>query len=149
MTYREHVTTGDYVQVQLARERGHQAYVDLFTRTGAAVLLTPTLGCEAFSHGANHPSAIGGVEIAAPWSDWCGFLYDANLAGLPACAVRSGWATMGCQSPSSCWACAVTTARCSRRPRRCRGSSARGRSCRWRRRSVRPIAGGASRARAR
>jgi hypothetical protein len=88
MRYHEHVTTGDYVQVQLARERGHQAYVDRFTRTGAAVLLTPALGCDAFSHGANHPSAIGGVAIAAPWSDWCGFPYDANLAGLPACAVR-------------------------------------------------------------
>jgi len=54
------------------------------------VRLTPTLGWEAFPHGANHPSAIGGVPIAAPWNDRCGFLYDANLAGLPACAVPVG-----------------------------------------------------------
>jgi len=84
------VTTGDYVQAHLARERIHQAYADLFARTGATALLTPTLGCEAFPHGAHHPSAIGGVPIEAPWHDWCGFLYDANLAGLPACAVPVG-----------------------------------------------------------
>jgi len=90
MSYGEHVTTGDYVQAHLARERIHQAYADLFARTGATALLTPTLGCEAFPHGAHHPSAIGGVPIAAPWHDWCGFLYDANLAGLPACAVPVG-----------------------------------------------------------
>ncbi len=90
MSYGEHVTTGDYVQAHLARERIHQAYVDLFARTGATALLTPTLGCEAFRHGANHPSEIGGVPIEAPWYDWCGLLYDANLAGLPACAVPAG-----------------------------------------------------------
>jgi Asp-tRNA(Asn)/Glu-tRNA(Gln) amidotransferase A subunit family amidase len=53
-------------------------------------LLTPTLGCEAFAHGAHHPAEIGGVAIEAPWNDWCGFLYDANLAGLPACAIPVG-----------------------------------------------------------
>jgi Asp-tRNA(Asn)/Glu-tRNA(Gln) amidotransferase A subunit family amidase len=88
--YGEHVTTGEYVQAQLMRERIHRAYVELFDRTGASVLLTPTLGCEAFEHGAAHPSEIGGTPIAPPWLDWCGFLYDANLAGLPACAVPMG-----------------------------------------------------------
>jgi amidase len=90
MGYGEYVTTADYVQAQLARERIHRSYVDLFARTGATALLTPTLGCEAFAHGAHHPAAIGGVPIEAPWNDWCGFLYDANLAGLPACAVPVG-----------------------------------------------------------
>jgi Asp-tRNA(Asn)/Glu-tRNA(Gln) amidotransferase A subunit family amidase len=88
--YGEHVTTAQYVQANLARECIHRAYVDLFARTGASVLLTPTLGCEAFEHGATHPREIGGVPIDPPWLDWCGFLYDANLAGLPACAVPVG-----------------------------------------------------------
>jgi Asp-tRNA(Asn)/Glu-tRNA(Gln) amidotransferase A subunit family amidase len=88
--YGEHVSTAQYVQAHLARECIHRAYVDLFARTGASVLLTPTLGCEAFEHGATHPREIGGVPIDPPWLDWCGFLYDANLAGLPACAVPVG-----------------------------------------------------------
>jgi Asp-tRNA(Asn)/Glu-tRNA(Gln) amidotransferase A subunit family amidase len=90
MGYGEHVTTGQYVQANMYRERIHAAYVDLFDRTGASLLLTPTVGCEAFEHGVTHPAEIGGVPITAPWFDWAGFLYDANLAGLPACAVPVG-----------------------------------------------------------
>jgi len=30
------------------------------------------------------------VPITAPWDDWGPFLCDANLAGLPACAVPIG-----------------------------------------------------------
>jgi Asp-tRNA(Asn)/Glu-tRNA(Gln) amidotransferase A subunit family amidase len=88
--YGAHVTTAEYVQANTARERIHRAYVELFARTGASVLLTPALGCEAFEHGATHPQAIGETPIDPPWLDWCGFLYDANLAGLPACAVPVG-----------------------------------------------------------
>src|SRR4051794_24013062 len=88
--YGDYVTTGQYVGAHVARERIHRAYVDLFARTGASVLLTPALGCEAFEHGAAHPREIGGIPIDPPWLDWCGFLYDANLAGLPACAVPVG-----------------------------------------------------------
>jgi Asp-tRNA(Asn)/Glu-tRNA(Gln) amidotransferase A subunit family amidase len=88
--YGAHVTTAEYVQAQTTRERIHRAYVELFARTGASVLLTPALGCEAFEHGATHPHEIGGTPIDPPWLDWCGFLYDANLAGLPACAVPVG-----------------------------------------------------------
>jgi amidase len=90
MSHGEQVTTELYVQAHLARERIHRAYVDLFERTDASVLLTPTLGCEAFRHGAKYPAEIGGTPIESPWHDWCGFLYDANLAGLPACAVPVG-----------------------------------------------------------
>jgi len=84
------VTTEQYVRAQFAREQIHRAYVDLFSRTGATALLTPTLGCEAFPHGRRHPDAVGGVPIQPPDFDWAPFLYDANLAGLPACALPIG-----------------------------------------------------------
>jgi Asp-tRNA(Asn)/Glu-tRNA(Gln) amidotransferase A subunit family amidase len=90
MGYGEHVTTADYVQAQVLREHIHRAYVDLFERTGASALLTPTLGLEAFEHGATHPAHVGGEPVDPDWRDWAGFLYDANLAGLPACAVPVG-----------------------------------------------------------
>jgi len=86
----EQVTAAQYVRAQFAREHIHRAYVDLFARTGAAVLLTPTVGCEAFPHGRRHPEEIGGVPIGYPDLDWAPFLYDANLAGLPACAIPIG-----------------------------------------------------------
>jgi Asp-tRNA(Asn)/Glu-tRNA(Gln) amidotransferase A subunit family amidase len=85
-----YVATEEYVRAQFAREQIHRAYTDLFTRTGASVLLTPTLGCEAFPHGRRHPDAIGGVPVRPPELDWAPFLYDANLAGLPACALPMG-----------------------------------------------------------
>jgi Asp-tRNA(Asn)/Glu-tRNA(Gln) amidotransferase A subunit family amidase len=84
------VTVEEYVRAQFARERIHRAYADLFARTGATVLLTPTLGCEAFPHGTRHPDAIGGVPVSLPDLDWAPLLYDANLAGLPACALPIG-----------------------------------------------------------
>ena len=80
----------DFVAAQHARERIHRSYQELFERSGASVLLTPTLGCEAFGHGRRWPERIGNTEIEPPWVDWAGFLYDANLAGLPACAIPIG-----------------------------------------------------------
>jgi Asp-tRNA(Asn)/Glu-tRNA(Gln) amidotransferase A subunit family amidase len=88
--YGAQVAMDDYVAAQQARECIHRAYAELFARTGAQVLITPAVGCEAFPHGSTKPTAIGGREVEAPWDDWCGFLYDANLAGLPACAVPIG-----------------------------------------------------------
>jgi Asp-tRNA(Asn)/Glu-tRNA(Gln) amidotransferase A subunit family amidase len=85
-----YVTAEQYVRAQFARERIHRAYADLFARTGATVLLTPTLGCEAFPHGQRHPDTVGGVPVKLPELDWAPFLYDANLAGLPACALPIG-----------------------------------------------------------
>jgi len=86
----ETFTAREYADALLARERIHAAYADLFARTGASALLTPALGCEAFEHGRVKPDAIGGVPVTAPWDDWCPFLCDANLAGLPSCAVPMG-----------------------------------------------------------
>jgi Asp-tRNA(Asn)/Glu-tRNA(Gln) amidotransferase A subunit family amidase len=90
MAHGGRVTREQYVSAEMARETIHRAYVDLFDRSGASVLLTPALGLEAFAHGSTHPAQIGGSPIEPPWLDWCGLLYDANLAGLPACAVPVG-----------------------------------------------------------
>ncbi|WP_053226349.1 amidase [Solirubrobacter soli] len=95
MAHGGRVTREQYVSAQMAREPIHRAYVDLFDRSGASVLLTPTLGIEAFAHGSAHPRRIGGLPVEAPWLDWCGLLYDANLAGLPACAVPVGFGDDG------------------------------------------------------
>ena len=90
MAYGGHVATSSYVHAQMVRETIHAAYADLFARTAADVLVTPALGCEAFGHGRTRPERIGGVAVEPPWEDWCPFLYDANLAGLPACALPMG-----------------------------------------------------------
>ncbi len=90
LSWGEQVSLAQYVEAQYARERIFRAYADLFATTGAVALLTPTLGCEAFPHGAGHPESIGNVRIEPPWYDWASFLYDANLAGLPACALPIG-----------------------------------------------------------
>jgi Asp-tRNA(Asn)/Glu-tRNA(Gln) amidotransferase A subunit family amidase len=68
------VTLDHYIAAQIERERIFRRYADLLA--GGAVLLTPTLGIEAFA--------------ALPDHDWGSFLYDANLAGLPACAIPMG-----------------------------------------------------------
>jgi Asp-tRNA(Asn)/Glu-tRNA(Gln) amidotransferase A subunit family amidase len=86
----ERISAAQYVRAQFERERIHRAYADLFARTGAAALLTPTVGCVAFSHGRLHPETVGGMAVAPGGADWGGFLYDANLAGLPACALSMG-----------------------------------------------------------
>ena len=89
------IEAGHYVHATFAREPVNRAYADLLARHHAAALLTPTLGCEAFEHGLRHPERIGGLEIEAPWIDWAGFLYDANLAGLPALALPAGFGDDG------------------------------------------------------
>jgi Asp-tRNA(Asn)/Glu-tRNA(Gln) amidotransferase A subunit family amidase len=73
------VTAEAYIRAQMYREEIHRAYAQLFERSG--LLLTPTVGCEAFD-----------ATLAAPPTvpDWGAYLFDANLAGLPACAIPMG-----------------------------------------------------------
>ena len=74
LAYGAHVSADRYIAAQIERERIFRRYADLLS--DGAVLLTPTLGIEAFA--------------ALPDHDWGSFLYDANLAGLPACAIPMG-----------------------------------------------------------
>ena len=67
-----------------------QAYTTMFDRQRCNILITPTLGCEAFSSQLGHPLMIEGREITYPWLDWAGMLYDANLTGMPACSIPMG-----------------------------------------------------------
>ena len=73
------VTTEQYIRAQIHREQIHRAYAQLFERSG--LLLTPTVGCEAFDGALAAPPTV---------PDWGAFLFDANLAGLPACALPLG-----------------------------------------------------------
>ncbi len=80
----------EFDEAQQHRDVIRDAYQSLFERNKAGILITPTLGCEAFPHGSIHPHQIDDTTIELPWLDWAGFLYDANLAELPACAIPMG-----------------------------------------------------------
>lgn len=80
----------DFAQAQARRKVIQEHYEQMFRRHNARILLTPTLGCEAFPHGSIHPHKIDDTHIEMPWLDWASFLYDANLTGMPACAIPMG-----------------------------------------------------------
>ena len=84
------ITAEEYEAAQADRVRIGAAYAAMFERTGATVLITPTLGCEAFGHGTTHPAVIGDEAISPLWMDWAPFLYDANLGGFPALSLPIG-----------------------------------------------------------
>ena len=88
-------TAEQVVAAQHRRELIHAAYAQMFARTGATALLTPALGCEAFPQGRLWPERIGDRAIELPFVDWAPFLPDANLAGLPACALPLGLGDSG------------------------------------------------------
>ena len=86
----EQFSAEDFDEAQAHREVIREHYNSMFERNGSRILLTPSLGCEAFPHGTIHPHKIDDTHIELPWLDWASFLYDANLAGLPACAIPMG-----------------------------------------------------------
>ncbi len=83
-------TADDFERAQARRAVIRAHYEQLFSRHDARILVTPTLGCEAFPHGTIHPHKIDDTRIELPWLDWASFLYDANLVGMPACAIPMG-----------------------------------------------------------
>ncbi len=80
----------DFERAQARRQVIREHYEAMFRRHDARILITPTLGCEAFPHGTIHPTKIDETHIEMPWLDWASFLYDANLTGMPACAIPMG-----------------------------------------------------------
>ncbi|HVQ22601.1 MAG TPA: amidase [Candidatus Saccharimonadia bacterium] len=95
IAFGETISAEAYVEAQFERERIHAAYLDLFARTGADVLVTPALGLEAFPHGSTFPARIGETEVDPAWMDWAPFLYDANLCGYPAVSLPIGFGDDG------------------------------------------------------
>jgi Asp-tRNA(Asn)/Glu-tRNA(Gln) amidotransferase A subunit family amidase len=90
LDFGEQFSPQDFEEAQAHRLVIRQRYTELFERHGSRILITPTLGCEAFPHGTIHPEKIDDTRIELPWLDWASFLYDANLVGLPACAIPMG-----------------------------------------------------------
>jgi len=82
-------------EAQAHRQVIRDHYAAMFERNGANILITPTLGCEAFAHGSIHPQKIDNTNIEFPWLDWASFLYDANLGELSACAIPMGLGNEG------------------------------------------------------
>lgn len=85
----------DINDAQLHRQTIHSAYMEMFRFNRSSILITPTLGVEAFEQGITHPASIGATPITYPWLDWAGLLYDANLAGMPACSIPMGLGIQG------------------------------------------------------
>jgi Asp-tRNA(Asn)/Glu-tRNA(Gln) amidotransferase A subunit family amidase len=90
LAYAERVSGRELAAAQRARVQIATAYVELFGQSGAAVLLSPALGLEAFALDTPCPAEVAGVPIERPYDDWQGHLWDANLAGLPACVIPMG-----------------------------------------------------------
>ena len=91
----EQFSAEEFDEAQSHREVIRNHYAEMFARHDARILITPTLGCEAFPHGSIHPHKIDDTHIELPWLDWASFLYDANLAGMPACAIPMGFGDEG------------------------------------------------------
>ena len=91
----EQFSAEEFAEAQAHRDVIRKHYTKMFARHRSSILITPTLGCEAFPHGTIHPKKIDDTHIELPWLDWASFLYDANLTGMPACAIPMGFGDEG------------------------------------------------------
>jgi Asp-tRNA(Asn)/Glu-tRNA(Gln) amidotransferase A subunit family amidase len=90
MIFGSSLSEEEFQAAEKYRQTIRDAYAAMFERAGTSIILTPALGCEAFEHGQHFPPVIGSTTITDPWRDWASFLYDANLTGMPGCALPMG-----------------------------------------------------------
>jgi Asp-tRNA(Asn)/Glu-tRNA(Gln) amidotransferase A subunit family amidase len=95
MTFGASITEDEFNAAEDHREAIHGAYQAMFERNNCTTFITPTLGVEAFKHSLRHPKYVGSTRISYPWLDWASFMYDANLTGMPACAIPMGLGNEG------------------------------------------------------
>lgn len=84
------LTEDEFHAAEEHRKTIHTAYMAMYERNASSTFITPTLGIEAFKHTRRYPKYVGSTRITNPWLDWVAFLYDANLTGMPACALPMG-----------------------------------------------------------
>ena len=82
-------TARDYLDAQGGRTAYTQVWAEFFDEYD--VLLTPSMPLPAFGVDVASPESIDGVLVDPFFDDWCMLSLPANLAGLPACAVPTGF----------------------------------------------------------
>jgi len=87
------VPAGDYVAAQERRREYTATWARFFSEYD--VLLAPSMPLPAFGTNVESPSAIDGVPVDPFFDDWCALALPANLAGLPSCAVPTGFTPEG------------------------------------------------------
>ncbi|MGB5444635.1 MAG: amidase [Psychromonas sp.] len=95
MEFASSLATEEFNLAEWHRKTVYDAYMAMFERAGTQFFITPTLGLEAFKNNLRHPETIGDASVEYPWLDWASFLYDANLTGMPACALPMGLGDKG------------------------------------------------------
>lgn len=95
MEFAASLATEEFNLAEWHRKTVYSAYMNMFERAGTQFFITPTLGLEAFKNNLRHPETIGDAPVDYPWLDWASFLYDANLTGMPACALPMGLGDSG------------------------------------------------------
>jgi Asp-tRNA(Asn)/Glu-tRNA(Gln) amidotransferase A subunit family amidase len=83
------VTAQDYLDAQERRREYTGVWAEFFERYD--VLLSPSMALPAFGTDVASPESIDGVPVDPFFDDWCVLSLPANLTGIPACAVPTGF----------------------------------------------------------
>ena len=83
------VTAQSYLDAQERRRSFTQTWTEFFESYD--VLLTPAMPLPAFGTDVPGPTTIDGIPVDPFFDDWCVLALPANLTGMPACAVPTGF----------------------------------------------------------